>query len=182
MAEHFEHVPTNSAAGALRLIERSDETVVDLSELGRPGRRYDISRVHVEAGRWRRIGRAVVLHTGALTPRELRRAALINLGPRAALTAFTALEDWGLVGWERDIIHVLVPRGARVRRPPELALRVHYTDLWDSSPRHSGRALHRPAPAAVRAAGTFPGPRPACGILAAVVQQRIVRPRSSTPS
>jgi hypothetical protein len=167
---------TKSARRAMSVLDGSGETVVDLAAIGPADRCRDIARANVAARRWQRIGRAFVLHTGTPTPHELRRAALINMGPRAVLTAFTALEEWGLVGWEREVIHVLVPRGARVRRPAELQLRVHYTDLWEASPRHVGRALHRPAAAAVRAAATFAGIRPACAILAAVVQQRLVRP------
>jgi len=117
-----------------------------------------------------------VLHNGTLTRRERFEVVLVNLGPRAVLTAFTAPEDWGLSGWEREPVHVLVPRGARIRRVNGIDVRVHYTDRWAVSPRHDGRALHRPAPAAVLAASTFTNARPACAILAAVVQQRLVRP------
>jgi hypothetical protein len=133
-------------------------------------------RAQVEARRWQRIGRAVILHNGAPTPAERRRAALIVLGPRAALTSFTAAEEWGLSGWEREPIHVLVPRGARVRRPAELLIRVHYTDLWAPASIVSGRGLHRVGPAVVMAASSFDSRRPAFGILAATVQQRLIHP------
>ncbi len=118
----------------------------------------------------------MIRHNGPPSPAELRRAALIVLGPRSVLTAFTALEDWGLSGWSREAIHVLVPRGARVARPPELRLRVHYTDTWRAEQASPARRMHLPAPAAVLAASTFGQPRPACAILAAAVQQRLARP------
>jgi hypothetical protein len=116
----------------------------------------------------------VVLHNATPSRSELREIALVLLGPRAATTSFTALEQWGLEGWSRDPIHVLVPRGARVRRS-DLSIRIHYTDRWSASAIHDVRRLHRVSPAAVLAASSFTEPRPACGILAAVVQQRLAR-------
>jgi hypothetical protein len=89
----------------------------------------------------------LIKHNGSPTAAECRRAALIVLGPRAVLTSFTAAEEWGLGGWERDPIHVLVPRGARVRRPVELQIRVHYTDQWSSESMLQRRGLHRLGPA-----------------------------------
>ncbi|MEO8889599.1 MAG: hypothetical protein ABI301_00400, partial [Jatrophihabitantaceae bacterium] len=66
--------------------------------------------------------------------------------------------------------------GARIRRPPGIRLRAHYAGDWGSTDRLTGRRLHATAPALVLAAGTFASPRPACGILAAGVQQRLIRP------
>jgi hypothetical protein len=149
--------------------------VASLPELIRAGWTKDQVRNQVHANRWHRIGRAVVLHNGEPTTEELRQAALIVLGPRAVLTAFTALEEWGLDGWDRPAIHILVPRGARIARPGGLPLRIHFTGTWRPETLHDGRRLHRPGPAAVVAASTFARPRPACGILAATVQQRLVR-------
>jgi hypothetical protein len=150
------------------------DVVSSVAQLTASGWSAAAIRAQVDARRWQRIGRAVIRHNGPPTAAELRRAALIVLGPRAVLTSFTATADWGLVGWERETIHVLVPRGARVRRPVELPLRVHYTDQWlrDSMVVHRG--LHQLGPAAVIAASTFARPRPACGLLAAVVQQRLI--------
>jgi hypothetical protein len=169
-------VLTSTARRSLSPFIQSRLTVRAVAELIRDGWTSDAIRAQIRARRWQRIGRAVVMHNGPPTRGELRAAALINLGPRAALTSFTALEDWGLDDWERDPIHVLVPRGARVRRPAGLHLRVHYTDRWSPDTMHAARRLHRPAHAAVLAAASFERPRPACGVLAAVVQQRLVRP------
>ena len=146
-----------------------------MRDLLRAGWTSDAIRGQVKARRWQRLGRAVVLHNSTPTTEDLRAAALIVLGPRAVLTAFTALDEWGLDGWERDEIHVLVLRGARVVRPPGLPLRIHYAGRWTPAAVHDGRGLHRPAHAALRAAATFADPRPACGVLAATVQQRLVR-------
>lgn len=172
------HHPTMLTVSARRSLDPfagPRETVRAVAALVRDGWTSDAIRAQIRARRWHRIGRAIVMHNGQPTIEELRAAALINLGPRAVLTSFTALSGWGLEGWERDPIHVLVPRGARVRRPDGLMLRVHYTDRWDEPTMHTGRQLHRPAHAAVLAAASFARPRPACGLLAAVVQQRLVR-------
>lgn len=173
---HTRRMLTSSARRSVELRHRATSTVRRLASVGQsdPSRATELGQVR--AGRWQRFGRAIVLHNGVPTRAEQFEIALVNLGPRAALTAFTALEAWGLAGWERDAVHVLVPRGARIRRPAGLDVRVHYTDQWSSAPRHDGRGLHRPANSAVIAASTFRNPRPACAILAAVVQQRLARP------
>jgi hypothetical protein len=167
---------TAPAARSVEQRKLCEPAVTSARELLRTGWTADLIRSQIRANRWQRIGRAVVLHNSAMSAEEVRRAAAIVLGPRAILTAFTALDEWGLQGWERDAVHVLVPRGARVVRPDGLPLRVHYTANWNRAARQARRFLHRPAPAAVLAASTFTRARPACGILAATVQQRLVRP------
>ena len=83
---------------------------------------------------------------------------------------------WGLTNWSREAVHVLVPGGARITRPPGVPMRVHWTGDWPSRDVNPRRQLHKPAEAAVLAAASASGPRPACGVLAAVVQQRLVEP------
>ena len=131
-------------------------------------------RANLDAGRWQRLGRAIVLHTGPLTRDERWHAALINVGPRSVLTAFTAAEFAGLNGWERPCIHVLAPYGAKCRTVPDLAVTLHRCGAWPVGTWQRYRC-ESPAPAVVRAAATL-GARPACGLLAASVQQRIVTP------
>jgi hypothetical protein len=124
------------------------------------------------------VGNAVVSHNSALTRPERWRAALINCGPQSLLTAFSAAEASGLTGWERDEVHVLVPRGARIKRVDEIPLVVHHVHEWDMVRRHAVQPWQRLAPALEVAAGSFDGPRPACGLLAAAVQQRLIRAAS----
>lgn len=132
------------------------------------------ANAQLRARRWRRIGRAIALHNGVLSPAERRRAALLNCGSPAALTAFTAAEEFGLRSWERPTVHVLVPGGTHVTRPAEIPMRVHYVGEWNDTDVLAIRDLHRAAPALVLAASTFARPRPACGLLAAGVQQKLV--------
>jgi hypothetical protein len=163
---------------ALRsLPEAADDarlTITTLALLLASGWSRSAVAAQLRARRWRRIGRAIALHNGVLSDAERRRAALLNCGYPAALTAFTAAEEFGLRSWERPRIHVLVPGGTRVTRPAELDLRVHYVGEWREGDVLAIRDLHRAAPALVLAASTFAKPRPACGLLAAGVQQKLV--------
>lgn len=127
---------------------------------------------NINAGRWQLAGRALVLHNGPFHPDELPTIALLNCGPRAALTAFTAAQLRGLSGWEREDIHVLVPGGARIRRLPGLPLQIHWSSDWRAEDVRGDR--HALGSALVLAAGTFSSPRPACGIIASGVQQRLI--------
>lgn len=168
---------TASASRSLpETLHNAFDTVVTPVELRRDEWSPAAIRAHVDGRRWQRAGRAIVLHNGPLQADERRHVALVNCGPRAVLTAFTAAEELGLRGWEREQIHVLVPAGARVVRPRDPALRLHYTGDWSATPTMRARHLHQIAPALLCAAGTFAQPRPACGILAAGVQQRLVSP------
>lgn len=127
----------------------------------------------MSAGRWRRWGHAIVLHNGPLTTEQRWFVARIHVGPRSILTAFTAAQAFGLSGWERDHVHVLAPLGARRVGGCPVPLTVHRVRHWDTVRRHSGAPVHLRADALAVAAGSFDSPRPACGILAAAVQQRI---------
>lgn len=142
-----------------------------LRELGFDAHRID---AQVAAGRWARVGPAVILHNGPLSASQQRRVALINCGPRAVLTSFTALTVWGLTGWSRPDVHVLAPAGTP--RPPLPNLVLHRAGDWSAVDLAPGRRLHRVPAATVIAAGSFRNPRSACGILAAVVQQSLTRP------
>lgn len=130
---------------------------------------------NLAADRWRRHGRAIVLHRGPLSRDQRWRVALINCGPRSVLTAFTAAELAGLTGWERDEVHVLAPTGSRPPRHCTIRIRLHRSEVWPVAT--AGRIRSQSlAPALLRAAGTFTSARPACGILAAAVQQRLLSP------
>jgi hypothetical protein len=155
-------------------LDNAYDTVVSPAELRRWGWSAAAIRAQLDGRRWQRLGRAIVRHNGPLQPDEQRHIALLNCGPRAVLTAFTAAEELGLTGWERPRVHVLVPAGADVRRVQGVPMRVHYTGAWNPADHLPARRSHKIAPALVTAAGTFARPRPACGILAAGVQQRLV--------
>jgi hypothetical protein len=163
---------TASAAATRSVRARDIDDVVARADLIRTGCTSSQIGARVAAGRWQRQGNAIVLHNGPLTRRQRWRVALLNCGPRSVLTAFTALEALGLRGWERDTIHVLVPVG--VARPTITDLRLHRTTRLAVNEVLPARRCHRVAPAAVLAASTFRQVRPAVGLLAAVVQQRLI--------
>ncbi|MDT4944541.1 MAG: hypothetical protein QOH14_1274 [Pseudonocardiales bacterium] len=154
-------------------LDNAYDTVTSSAVLRRAGWSAGAIRAQVDARRWQRFGRAIVLHNGAPERAELWQIALRNSGRQAVLTAFTAAEALGLTGWERDPVHVLVPGGTRVRHVPDLLVRVHYARAWADVVSLPVRRAHKIAPAVVLAAGTFRSARPAVGILAAAVQQRL---------
>ncbi len=149
--------------------------VVSPADLTAQGWSPDAIRAQLDGGRWRRVGRAIVRYNGPLGAADARRVALINCGRRALLTSFTAAELHGLRGWERDEIHVLAAHGARVRCVSSLAIRVHYAAELPI-PSRFGERLHALAPALLVAAASFASIRPAVGLIAAAVQQRLVGP------
>ena len=132
-------------------------------------------RAQLASRRWTRLGLAVVRHNGELTHEERCTVARINCGPRAVLTSFTGLQTWGLRGWEREEVHVLAPRGTTTPKNLGFRVQLHRVFDWDDAQVSAVRQLHRAAPALIVAARSFSSARPACGILAAAVQQRVVR-------
>jgi hypothetical protein len=127
----------------------------------------------IVSGRWQRAGLAIVMHNGPLSPVQRRRVARIHAGPRSVLTAFTVAEICGLHGWEREYVDVLAPAGTRLRSGCPVPVRLYLHGV-DSPPRVvSGGGVELLPDALVRAAATFGSPRPACGLFAAAVQQRL---------
>lgn len=169
----FERVPGLAELGA------AQSDVCLRSQLGRLGVDSQAISCHVEQLRWRPVGPLlVVLHRGPL-PRNARHwAVLLNAGERAVLGAWSALAEWGLRGWGRDATHVVVARGSD---PPPLPAAVVGTVVVHESRRHGeqdiqvrhGLRLHSVERSAVDAGAWSLTDRSACGVLAAVVQQRL---------
>ncbi len=173
------HLPTHAHCGTGNAHLPTDAhlpVVVHPRRLATCGWSRSAIRAQLRARRWQRVGRAIIRHNGELTTEQRRAAALVNCGPRAVLTSFTALDEFGLTGWARPEVHVLVPQGARLRAVSELAVHVHYTAPWGEPVLQPNRPLHRLAPALVLAAASFTHPRPGCALVAAAVQQRLITP------
>jgi hypothetical protein len=155
---------------AARSMLSSRRTVWTRGELIAAGVSRDRIRAHCAARRWQVCGRTIVLHNGALTRRQRWRVAQLNCGAHALLTAFTAAEAHGLRGWERETVHLLVPKSVVAPRLTGIEIRLHRRRHWLDLP----GALHPLPTALLLAAGTFSSARPACGLLAAGVQQRLI--------
>jgi hypothetical protein len=149
--------------------------IMTWGELRDRGWSPDAIRAKVDSGRWRRWGYAIALHNGPLTREQRWHVARVHAGPRALLTGFTAAEASGLTGWEREIVDVLVPLGARRNPRSPVRFRLHRRRDWDDVRAGRRPRMHHLADSIVVAAGTFDSPRPACGLFAAAVQQRILR-------
>jgi hypothetical protein len=126
--------------------------------------------------RWQRFGRQVVItHNGPLLRRTLWWAAVLEVGPRAALAGVAALAAAGLTGVSGDEIDVAAPKSSRPRRPA--GIRVHETRrVRPEDVLRAGLPRMKPAPAAVLAALWASSDRQAALFLVAVVQQRLCTP------
>lgn len=142
-------------------------------------------RWQVDSGRWQNPVRGVlVAQSGPLTDRQLLRAAVLRAGPGAALAGLTAARLGGLRGFDdrgsfaEAPIHVLVPAGQRRRTPPPgLLVITHYARMLSDRDVHPARQPRRTrmARSLVDAAAWMPTDRGAMAVLAAGVQQRLVR-------
>jgi len=133
-------------------------------------------RAQVDARRWRRFGKhCVVLHNYTPTRLQAMWVAVLDHPAPAALAGVTALQSAGFTffGRELKLIHLVVPRGSRYHDFPDVKIHEsrRFTDA-DIDPRSviSRTTLPR---SAIDAAAWQPFPRYACGLLAAVVQQRL---------
>jgi hypothetical protein len=152
------------------LVETQDHvlTRAQLLALGHSPGHLD---AQVTARRWRALTSTVyVLHNGPLTQRQQWWAATLAVGP---LAGRTALQAWGIKGWPSEQVEVIVARGAQPELPDGVAIKVHESrrlSEGDVAPQDPPRTrLER---SAIDAAAWTKDPRAACGLLAAVVQQR----------
>jgi hypothetical protein len=126
----------------------------------------------VRARRWRLLGQVVVVHRGPLVGDARVWTAVLHLGPGAALAAWTAAEAAGLSGFSREAVHVIVPRGHRIRALPWM--KVHESRrLREGDVRPTGLPTVGVARAVIDMAAWGATSRGACAALAAVVQQRL---------
>jgi hypothetical protein len=176
----------------LAQLARLQDHVVSRSQLAGIGADYQVVDRRTRAGTWQLFGpRVVVLHNGRLT-REQRwwaaylHGSLDDVGRpvRAALCGLTAIEAGGLVGFEAPVLHVVVEHGRQVTdlESRQLTVRVHETRLFETTEVHPTRQPPRlrlprsivqcASDAAIRQ------PDRARSIIAAAVQQRLVRPEA----
>lgn len=146
---------------------------------------YAELRWRVASGRWQRPCKGVVVtQSGPLTDHQALRVALLRAGPTAALAGLTAARLDGFTGFGDRLpvadspIHVLLPSGNPRRLGPlRLNVVTHYSRTLTSEDVHPARQPRRTriARSLVDAAAWMPTDRGAAAILAAGVQQRLVR-------
>lgn len=146
----------------------------------------DALRWRVSSGRWQQpCPGVVVAQSGPLTEIQALRVAVLWAGPGAALGGLTAARLDGLSGFDdrgrpaaERPVHLLVRASAQVRHTrPDLPLVVHYSRLLgpeDVQPVREPRRT-RVARSLVDAAAWMGSDRGAQAVLAAGVQQRLVR-------
>lgn len=168
--------PLAVVPGLLELAE-SQAGVVHRDQLARLGVSHDHTRSQLRAQRWQAVGpRVVALMTGVLGVDQMRQAALLHAGDRAALDALTALTLRGFTNWSASYVEVLIPHGVVVS--PLAGVRIHRTRHLDplDVTTVGGLACVTAARATVDAASRQRGRRSASGLVLAAVQQRIVSP------
>lgn len=146
---------------------------------------YAELRWRIASGRWQRPCKGVVVtQSGPFTDLQALRVALLRAGPNAALAGLTAARLDGFTGFgdNRPVpdspIHVILPAGTpRRAAPPRLTVVTHYTRQLTSDDVHPARQPRRTriARSLVDAAAWMSTDRGAMAILAAGVQQRLVR-------
>jgi hypothetical protein len=145
----------------------------------------DQLRWKISSGRWQRPSRGVVIaQSGPPTERQLLRAVLLRAGPRSALAGLTAARLDGFKGFDDKVpfadrpIYLLVPYGYKRRTPP-LGLNVvtHYSQRLADADVHPMRQPRRTriARSLIDAAAWMPTDRGSMAVLAAGVQQGLVR-------
>jgi very-short-patch-repair endonuclease len=142
-------------------------------------------RWQVASGRWQKPTRgAVVAHSGPLTDRQALRAVLLRAGPQAAIAGLTAARLDGFSGFGDKVsmtdrpIHLLMPAGYKRRMYPlRLNVVTHYSRTLTDNDVHPIRQPRRTriARSLVDAAAWMPTERGAMAVLAAGVQQGLVR-------
>jgi very-short-patch-repair endonuclease len=146
---------------------------------------YSEIRWRIACGRWQRPCKGVlVTQSGPLTDRQALRVALLRAGPTAALAGLTAARLDGFTGFGDKFpvangpIHVILPSGNRRRAAPlRMNVITHYARTLTSEDVHPTRQPRRTriARSLVDAAAWMPTDRGAMAVLAAGVQQRLVR-------
>jgi hypothetical protein len=160
----------------LDALAHDQDQVATRAQLALVGIGESALRTQLRAGRWRTLGaRVVVMHNGPLTRRQEEWAGLLAAGAGAGLAGRTSLTLAGLRDWDDPAVHVLVPRGRTARSAGPVKIVVHETRLPSNGrlPTLGSPPRTPVARSAIDAASWSGNVRTACGLVAAVVQQRL---------
>ncbi len=154
-------------------LARAQDGVVTRQQL----REYGVDRFgvrnQVAAGRWQEVSSTVVVTTtGPLSRAQRLWVGILHAEQPAALAGLTALAQAGLRGWPREQVDVLVPKSD----DPVRLEGYRFTETRRDIPAMTAATTPprmRVEAAALLFAAYEPSERTACGLLAAVVQQRM---------
>jgi len=119
----------------------------------------------------------VVTHNGPLTPAQQLWAVDLSAPGLHAMAGLTAMQMWGVTGFETDTVHTLVPRGGHVLPVAGVFVEVHESRRFGLDDVVHGRApqLVRLGRATIDAASWSQDIWTASRILVSPVQQRRLR-------
>ena len=166
---------TEQACDTLLEQQRGLATRLQLQVLGMSKRQID---AQIEGRRWRALNEHVIVtHNGPLTLSQRLWAVDLSAPGLHAMAGQTALQMWGVVGFETDTVHLLVPRGGHVLPVADVVVKIHESRRFEADDVVHGRApqLVRLARATVDAAAWSHDIPTASRILVAPVQQRRLR-------
>ncbi|HTR90250.1 MAG TPA: DUF559 domain-containing protein [Trebonia sp.] len=174
---HHSHSGLSEALGATEGVLTSATALCFMSE--------DQLRWKISSGRWQKPVRGVIVaQSGPLTANQMLHVTLLAAGPRAALAGLTAARLDGLTGFDDKgkvddrPIYLLAPHGYRRRTAPlGLTVITHYSKRLGDEDVHPAKQPRRTriARSIVDAASWMATDRGAMAVLAASVQQRLVR-------
>lgn len=150
--------------------------VATIAQLVDSGTSRDRVRAEVHAHRWQRLGeRCILTHNFEPTRTQWMWVAVLDHTGPVALAGLTSLETAGFrfFGREAEMIHVVVRRGSRYHRFPQVWIHESRRfSVGDIDPDSVIPRTRLPR-SAIDGAAWQPSVRYACGLLAAAVQQKI---------
>ncbi|HTS99702.1 MAG TPA: DUF559 domain-containing protein [Streptosporangiaceae bacterium] len=142
--------------------------------LGRPAVRWRLA-----SGRWQLVTPTVIVtQSGPLTARQRLWVSLLAAGEGAVLGGLTAAALDGLTGFDDRRVYLLIPGSRHLSLTPPSGIVVHRSRLLGSADVHPSRRPPRTrlGRSLVDAAAWAATDQAARAILAAGVQQRLIRP------
>ena len=152
--------------------------VATRSQLAHAGLSASYVQAQIEGWRWHALNEHVIAtHNGPLTRDQQRWAVDLSAPGPHAMCGLTALEMWGVAGFEVDGVHLVVPRGGHVLPVAGVEVIVHESRRFCADDVVHGRApqLTSLARSTVDAAAWAVQPWTAFRIFVAPVQQRRAR-------
>lgn len=161
------------AVGELASVQHG---LLSAAQLDAQGISRAVIRGNIDAGRWRRLSRRVVaLHCGPLSPEAVAWFAVLDGGERCVVAGLSALHQCGLEGFPVSRVRVAVPVDGRPGRH-DLYIRRRCRRLTPDAV-HPARLppVLRADVALADALEHMTAPARSCALLAAVVQQKLMR-------